>query len=93
MVATLSTAIKRRLRETYCSLAPVAVLAEIRAAQEGLEERIGKRGLAVAAVPLPGDLLGFARSLGTTAKAAEVRTTHRRQPGMRCPSTRASVRA
>lgn len=74
----LSKAIKRRLRETYRSLDPVALLAEIRAAQDELGERIGKRGLAVAAVPFPVDPIGFARSLGTTAKTAEVRATHRR---------------
>ncbi|MGA7451242.1 MAG: hypothetical protein WBW73_08185 [Rhodoplanes sp.] len=41
-------------------------------------ERIGKRGLAAAAAPFPADPLRFARSLGTTAKTAEVRATHRR---------------
>jgi hypothetical protein len=69
----LSKVIKRRLRETYRSLDPVALLAEIRAAQDELGERIGKRGLAAAAALLPADPLGFARSLGTTAKTAEVR--------------------
>jgi hypothetical protein len=49
----LSKVIKRRLRETYRSLDPVALLAEIRAAQDELGERIGKRGLAAAAAPLP----------------------------------------
>jgi len=56
----------------------VALLAEIRAAQDELGERIGKRGLAAAAALLPAAPLGFARSLGTTAKTAEVRATHRR---------------
>ena len=56
----------------------MVLLAEIRAAQDELGERIGKRGLAAAAAPLPADPLGFARSLGTTAKTAEVRATHRR---------------
>jgi hypothetical protein len=74
----LSKVIKRRLRETYRSLDPVALLAEIRAAQDELGERIGKRGVAAAAAPLPVDPLGFARSLGTTAKTTEVRATHRR---------------
>jgi hypothetical protein len=78
----LSKAIKRRLRETYRSLDPVALLAEVRAAQDELGERIGKRGLAVAAAPLPADPLEFARSLGTTAKTAELRATHR-QPKRR----------
>src|SRR5436190_23888904 len=71
-------AVKARLRETYRSLDPVALLAEIRAAQDELGERIGKRGLAVAAASLPADPFGFARSLGTTAKTTEVRATHRR---------------
>ena len=74
----LSKAIKRRLRETYRSLDPVALLAEVRVAQDELGERIGKRGLAAAAAPFPADPLAFARSLGTTAKTAEVRATHRR---------------
>src|SRR5215468_4980295 len=39
----LSKAIKRRLREMYRGLDPVALLAEMRAAQEELGERIGKR--------------------------------------------------
>jgi hypothetical protein len=39
----LSKAIKRRLRETYRDLDPVALLAGIRAAQDELGERIGKR--------------------------------------------------
>jgi len=78
----LSTAVKRRLCETYRSLDPVALLAEIRAAQDELGERIAKRGLAVAAAPFPADPVGFARSLGTTAKTAEVRATHR-QPKRR----------
>ncbi|SMX56398.1 Putative transposase (fragment) [Bradyrhizobium sp. ORS 285] len=41
----LPSAIKRRLRETYRTLAPVQLLATIRSAQEELGERIGKRGL------------------------------------------------
>ncbi|MGZ5187571.1 MAG: DDE-type integrase/transposase/recombinase [Caldimonas sp.] len=74
----LSKAIKRRLRETYRSLDPVALLAEIRAAQELLGERIGKRGLAATAGPLQAHPRSFAQSLGSTDKPAEVRATHRR---------------
>jgi hypothetical protein len=74
----LSKAIKRQLRETHRSLDPVALLAEIRAAQEILGERIGKRGLAATAVPLQAHPRRFAQSLGSTDKAAEVRATHRR---------------
>jgi hypothetical protein len=73
----LSKAIKRRLRETYRNLDPVALLAEIRAAQEELGERIGKRGLAAAVGASPADPLAFARSLGTTATPVEARATHR----------------
>ena len=74
----LSKAIKRRLRETYRSLDPVALLAEIRAAQDELGERIGKRGLAAAAVPSP---VGSARLCAIArqgSQAGEVRATHRR---------------
>ena len=75
----LARAIKRRLRETYRTLDPVQLLAEIRAAQQELGERIGKRGLATAAGKVsPADPLAFARSLGTTATTTEVRATHRR---------------
>jgi len=75
----LARAIKRRLRELYRTLDPVQLLAEIRAAQQELGERIGKRGLATAAASVsPTDPLTFARSLGTTATTTEVRATHRR---------------
>jgi len=73
----LSRAVKQRLRETYRCLDPVLLLAEIRAAQNELGERIGKRGLAAAAGASAVDPLAFARSLGTPAAAAEVRATHR----------------
>lgn len=74
----LSKAIKRRLRETYRSLDPVALLAEVRRCQDELGERIGKRGLIATAGMSPIDLLAFANSLGTTATRREVRATHRR---------------
>lgn len=74
----LSAAIKRRLRETYRGLDPVSLLAEIRAAQQELGDRIGKRGLVTAADTVPVDPLAFAHSLGTTATTREVRATHRR---------------
>lgn len=75
----LSKEIKRRLRETYRGLDPVALLAEIRAAQAELGERIGKRGLAAAEAKQPADPLAFARLLGTMPSTGEVRSTHRRQ--------------
>ena len=74
----LAPAIKRRLRAAYRTLDPVLLLAEIRAAQEELGERIGRRGLATAASVSPADPLVFARSLGTVATTIEVRATHRR---------------
>src|SRR3984893_1830422 len=87
----LSNAIKRRLRETYRSLDPVALLAEIRAAQDELGERIARRGLAAAADADPADPLAFARALATNASTGEVRATHRRvkrkyKTRMRMPS-------
>jgi hypothetical protein len=73
----LSKAIKRRLRSTYRNLDPVALLAEIRACQEELGDRIGKRGLAAATGSAPADALALALSLGTAATPVEVRATHR----------------
>jgi hypothetical protein len=76
----LSKAIRRRLRECYRTLDPVALLAEIRAAQHELGERIGKRGLqaATSAKLSSSDPLAFARSLGTAVNSGEVRATHRK---------------
>ena len=87
----LSNAIKRRLRETYRSLDPVALLAEIRRCQNELGERIARRGLAAAADAGPADPLAFARALATNASTGEVRATHRRvkrkyKTRMRMPS-------
>jgi hypothetical protein len=73
----VSKAIKRRLCETYRSLDPVALLAEIRGCQDELGDRIGKRGLAAAANAPPADPLAFAKSLGTAATTVEVRATQR----------------
>jgi Integrase core domain len=72
----LSRALKRRLRETYRGLDPVVLLAEIRAVQEELGERISNRGFATAATS-PVDPLTFARSLGNATNAGEARATHR----------------
>jgi hypothetical protein len=87
----LSNAIKRRLRSTYRSLDPVALLAEIRRCQNELGERIARRGLAAAADAGPADRLAFARALATNASTGEVRATHRRvkrkyKTRMRMPS-------
>jgi hypothetical protein len=87
----LSNAIKRRLRETYRSLDPVALLAEIRRCQDELGRRIARRGLAAAADAAPADPPAFARALATNAGTGEVRATHRRmkrryKTRMRMPS-------
>jgi hypothetical protein len=86
----LSNAIKRRLRETYRSLDPVALLAEMRRCQDELGERIARRGLAAADAG-PTDPLAFARALATNVRIGEVRATHRRvkrkyKTRMRMPS-------
>jgi hypothetical protein len=87
----LPKAIKRRLRETYRTLDPVALLAEMRRCQEELGQRIDARGIKTArrrpitsALPVPNEVCDFARALGAppldTADVAgtEPRATHRR---------------
>ncbi len=74
----LAKAIKRKLSETYRSLDPVALLAEIRTCQDELGQRIGQRGLVAAANASLADALAFARSLGVATATGEVRATHRR---------------
>jgi hypothetical protein len=73
--------VKQRLREQYRTLDPVALLAEIRAAQEELGNRVDRRAgkevtlkLIQSAAP---DAVAFAGTLGTTAKAGDPRATHR----------------
>ena len=85
----LPKAIKRRLRETYRTLDPVALLAEMRRCQEELGQRIDARGVKVArrlpmaVVPIPTEVGDFARTLGTTpldpidVASIEPRATHR----------------
>jgi len=74
--------VKQRLREQYRTLDPVALLAEIRAAQEELGNRVDRRAgkevtlkLIQSAAP---DAVAFARTLGTTANAGDPRATYRR---------------
>jgi hypothetical protein len=76
-------AVKRRLREIYRTLDPVALLAEVRAAQTELGARVDRRGTsdgaAAARTPLPApDAAKFAKGLGKTIEAGEPRATHRR---------------
>ena len=74
----LNKAVKQRLRAQYRTLDPVALLAEIRAAQLELGNRL-ERGGKTAPPPLPSsDATNFARELGKALEAAEPRGTHRR---------------
>jgi hypothetical protein len=75
-------AVKRGLRAQYRMLDPVALLAEIRAVQEELGDRIACRGLIgeaqpPASSPSP-DADNFARTLGAVATRSEPRATHRK---------------
>jgi hypothetical protein len=87
----LPKAIKRRLRETYRTLDPVALLAEMRRCQEELGSRIDARGVKAArrravqaALPVPTEVGAFARTLGATPPdtadiaGIEPRATHRK---------------
>ena len=63
------------------TLDPVALLAEMRAAQEDLGTRVDRRG-SKSAAPLPAppsapDAAAFAKALGKKAEAGEPRATHR----------------
>ena len=75
-------AVKRQMREQYRTLDPVALLAEIRAAQDELGNRVDRRGINGAVTlpvtsPLP-DAGEFAKALGKATEAGEPRATHRR---------------
>jgi len=86
-----ATAVKRRLREQYRTLDPVALLAEIRAVQEELGNRVDRRagdargqqraGKSTAPQPVQSstpDAVAFAKTLGMMVKAGDPRATHRR---------------
>jgi hypothetical protein len=87
----LAAAVKKRLREQYRTLDPVALLAEIRAAQEELGNRVDRRagdargqqraGKDTTPQPVQSstpDAVAFAKTLGTTVEAGDPRATHRR---------------
>jgi hypothetical protein len=74
-------AVKQRLRAIYRTLDPVALLAEVRAAQTELGTRVDRRGTsdgAAAARTPSSDAATFAKGLGKTIEAGEPRATHRR---------------
>ena len=85
------TPVKQRLRDQYRTLNPVALLAEIRAAQEELGNRIDRRagkacceqragnGIALQEVrSSTPDAVAFAKTLGSMVEARDPRATHRR---------------
>jgi hypothetical protein len=77
----VARAVKARLRDLRRTLDPVGLLAEIRAAQTELGERIDRRPgkMAVLRAPsLPRDAATFAKALGKSVEAGELRATHRR---------------
>jgi hypothetical protein len=76
----LAKSVKRRLREVYRSLDPIALLAEIRAAQAELGQRVDRRARATPAETKPSmpDTITFAHALGKAVEAGEQRTIHRR---------------
>jgi Integrase core domain len=78
----VTAAVKKRLRDQYRSLDPVALLAEIRATQEELGNRVDRRaarGLQRACkTPAPATAAAFAKTLGRTVQLGEPRATHRR---------------
>jgi hypothetical protein len=79
-------AAKKRLRELYRTLDPVALLAEVRAAQAELGARVDARAAKIATVPrVPVNALSaapdaatFAKKLGKDLHLGEQRVIHRR---------------
>src|SRR5450755_3236286 len=80
----VTAAVKRRLRDQYRSLDPVGLLAEIRATQKELGNRVDRRaGQARGLQPAcsstaPATAATFAKTLGKTVAVGETRATHRR---------------
>src|ERR1700733_995078 len=78
----LSMAVKRRLREIYRTLDPVALLAEMRDAKAELATRVDARaGKLAAAASLPApttNAAAFAKRLGNDVHLGEQRIIHRR---------------
>lgn len=78
----VTRAVKARLRDMHRTLDPVSLLADMRAAQTELGERIDRRpGKIAARLPVPtpaSDAAVFAKALGKSVEAGELRGTHRR---------------
>jgi hypothetical protein len=79
--------IKHSLGEIYRALDPVALLAQMRAAQDELGRRVDQRGRIAntAAVPAQSNVTIFARGLGEDWKDGEQRIIHRRRYVRRKP--------
>ena len=78
----VSKAVKRRLRQLYRTLDPVALLSEVRAAQVELGSRVDRRGkrnrgASVADQSPAPDAATFAKGLGKMIEGGEPRATHR----------------
>ncbi|MCK1553530.1 transposase family protein [Bradyrhizobium sp. 183] len=80
----VTAAVKKRLRDQYRSLDPVALLAEIRATQDELGNRVDRRAGQVRRLQsaststAPATTATFAKTLGKTTTSGESRATHRR---------------
>ena len=78
----VTRAVKARLRNMHRALDPVALLAEVRAAQTELGERIdhrpGKTATRLSVRAPAADAVAFAKTLGKSVEAGELRGTHRR---------------
>jgi hypothetical protein len=79
----VTTAVKKRLRDQYRSLDPIALLVDIRATQEELGDRVDRRagqarGLQRVCASTAPETAAFAKTLGKTVKVGEPRATHRR---------------
>ena len=86
----LNEAFKGRLREIYRTLDPVALLAQMRDAQNELGKRVDQRAgkPAMTVAQGHGDLAAFARELGDGWKQGEQRGIHRRRYVRRKPVPR-----
>ncbi|TYO63017.1 transposase family protein [Bradyrhizobium hipponense] len=86
----LNEAFKRRLREIYRTLDPVALLAQMRDAQNELGKRVDQRAgkPAMTVAPVQSDLAAFARELGDGWKQGVQRGIHRRRYVRRKPVPR-----
>jgi hypothetical protein len=79
----VAKAVKKRLRDQYRTLDPVALLTEIRAAQQDLGNRVDRRAgkTTVPFAPSASDAPGFAKALGKAVEVGEPRGTHQRRKG------------